>query len=313
MTIDYDLVEDGAPATVVVKLPASIKEGGLCRIDARLRARDPLLPRGGTAHADPGAAHVRHDHGAGRQRLRPGHGRPEGTYRRRSGGRHEPGAGAGRRADHRTAARPVVGRRPPAGAAVGAGRRAAVGDAVPHARGDPHGLAAFLETFGDALPPGGRALGERIIRHLDGILAAFVTGTPHPRPFRLPGRQPVHRRPDAGGPGRRGRLAAHDVGSGCLRRGPPGGWQHSAGGAGGHHEEIVECWHRGLTAGGVTDYSRDEAWRDYRLGAIMATLNPVLVHYMFKTGGERGTALGAAMTERLFCDLVECGAEAVVP
>jgi hypothetical protein len=82
---------------------------------------------------------------------------------------------------------------------------------------------------------------------------------------------------------------------------------------GGHHEEIVECWHQGLTASGVTGYSREEAWHDYRLSAIVATLNPVLVHYMFKTGGGRGTALGAAMTERFFSDLVECGAEAVVP
>ena len=51
----------------------------------------------------------------------------------------------------------------------------------------------------------------------------------------------------------------------------------------------------------------------YRLSAIMATLNPVLVYYMFKTGGGRGTALGTAMTERFFCDLLERGAEAVVP
>jgi hypothetical protein len=35
----------------------------------------------------------------------------------------------------------------------------------------------FLESFGDSLLPGGRALGERIIRHLDGILAAFAKGT----------------------------------------------------------------------------------------------------------------------------------------
>jgi hypothetical protein len=34
---------------------------------------------------------------------------------------------------------------------------------------------------------------------------------------------------------------------------------------------------------------------------------------MFKTGGGRGTAPGAAMTERFFSDLMECGAEAVVP
>src|SRR5262245_43115270 len=32
----------------------------------------------------------------------------------------------------------------------------------------------FLDTFGDALPPGGRALGGRIIAHLEGIVAAFV-------------------------------------------------------------------------------------------------------------------------------------------
>lgn len=82
---------------------------------------------------------------------------------------------------------------------------------------------------------------------------------------------------------------------------------------GGHHEEMVECWHRGLTAGGVTRYSFEEAWHDYRLSALVAMLNPVRVHYMFKTGGARGMALGAAMTERFFRDLVECGAEAVVP
>jgi hypothetical protein len=63
----------------------------------------------------------------------------------------------------------------------------------------------------------------------------------------------------------------------------------------------------------VTGYSREDAWYDYRLSAIMATLNPVVFHYMFKTGGKRGLALGAAMTERFFDDLVECGAEAVVP
>src|SRR5262249_52915245 len=35
----------------------------------------------------------------------------------------------------------------------------------------------FLESFGDSLPAGGRALGERVIRHLENILAAFLKGT----------------------------------------------------------------------------------------------------------------------------------------
>src|SRR5262245_37498760 len=171
----------------------------------------------------------------------------------------------------------------------------------------------FLESIGGSLPRAGRALGERIIQHLDGILAAFVKGK----------RTLVHfdYRAD--------NLFIDDL----SRRAPivVVDWQlvmwglgaydvaRLAGGSippaqrGGHHEEIVECWHRGLTAGGVTGYSYEEAWHDYRLSAIVATLNPVLVHHMFKTGGGRGTALGTAMTERFFDDLVECGAEAVVP
>lgn len=171
----------------------------------------------------------------------------------------------------------------------------------------------FLETFGDVLPRGGRTLGERIIQHLEAIMAAFLKGT----------RTLVHfdYRAD--------NLFIDDLT--CKAPIAVVDWQLTmwgqgaydiarlAGGSilpterGGHHEEIVECWHEGLVAGGVTGYSRDEAWRDYRISAIMAMLNPVLFHYMFKTGGSRGTALGAAMVERFFTDLVECGAEAVAP
>ena len=171
----------------------------------------------------------------------------------------------------------------------------------------------FLENFGDSLPPGGRALGERIIQHLEGILAAYVKGT----------RTLVH------ADYRADNLFFDDL----TRKAPivVVDWQLAmwglgaydvarlAGGSipraerGGHHEEIVACWHQGLMAGGVTGYSYEEAWHDYRLSAIVATLNPVLVHYLFTTGGARGTALGAAMTRRFFSDLMECGAEAVVP
>jgi aminoglycoside/choline kinase family phosphotransferase len=170
----------------------------------------------------------------------------------------------------------------------------------------------FLETFGDSLPPGGRALGERIIQHVEGILAAFVKGT----------RTLVHfdyradnlfiddRTPKAPIVVVDWQLTMWALGAYDVAR--LAGGSISAAERGGHHEEIVECWHGGLMAGGVTGYAQEEAWRDYRLSAIVAMLNPVLFHYMFKTGGDRGTALGAAMTERFFDDLVECGAEAVV-
>jgi aminoglycoside/choline kinase family phosphotransferase len=171
----------------------------------------------------------------------------------------------------------------------------------------------FLETFGESLPPSGRTLGERIIWHLDGILAAFVKGT----------RTLVHfdYRADnlfIDDLTRKAPIVVVDWqltmwGLGAYDVARLAGGSLSPAQRGGHHEEIVQCWHRGLMEGGVTGYSREDAWHDYRLSAIMAMLNPVLVHYMFKTGGKRGTALGAAMTERFFNDLVECGAEAVVP
>ena len=163
------------------------------------------------------------------------------------------------------------------------------------------------------MPAGGRALGERIIQHLEGILAAFVRRK----------RTLVHfdYRAD--------NLFVDDltpqspivVVDWQLAMWGPGAYDVArlVGGSipleerGGHHKEIVEGWHQALLAGGVADYSREEAWHDYRLCAIVATLNPVLVHSMFKTGGSRGTALGEAMTARFFHDLMECGAESVVP
>jgi aminoglycoside phosphotransferase (APT) family kinase protein len=171
----------------------------------------------------------------------------------------------------------------------------------------------FLDDFGECLPPGARAMGERIVRDLEGILQAFTKGT----------RTLVHfdyradnlfidgRSPESPIVVVDWQLAMWGLGAYDIAR--LVGGSIPAAERGGHHEEIVECWHRGLLAGGVAGYSRDDAWHDYRLSAIVATLNPILVHYMFKTGGKRGTALGSAMTERFFDDLVECGAEAVVP
>jgi aminoglycoside phosphotransferase (APT) family kinase protein len=171
----------------------------------------------------------------------------------------------------------------------------------------------FLENFGDSLPPGGRALGERIIRNLEGILAAFMKG---PRTlvhfdYRADNLFVDDQNPAAPIVVVDWQLAMW--GSGAYDVARLTGGSIPAVQRRGHHEETVACWHRGLVAGGVTGYSREQAWHDYRLSAIVAALNPVLVHYMFKTGGERGTALGETMTERFFDDLVECGAEAVVP
>jgi hypothetical protein len=171
----------------------------------------------------------------------------------------------------------------------------------------------FLESFGDALPPGGRALGERIIGNLEGILAAFGKG---PRTlvhfdYRADNLFLDDRTPGAPIVVVDWQLTMWGLGAYDVARLVGGSIPPAQ--RGGHHEELVACWHQGLMTGGVTGYTPEEAWHDYRLSAIVATLNPVLVHYMFKTGGPRGTALGAAMTGRFFSDLLECGAEAVVP
>lgn len=170
----------------------------------------------------------------------------------------------------------------------------------------------FLEEYASALPRGGRALGDRVAAHLDGVVATFYAAPRTLAHFdyradNLFFDDPA--RPDSvvvldwqlatWGPG------AYDLArlvGGSL---PPSE-------RGGHHEELVECWHAALVSGGVVNYSLADAWRDYRVGAIMATLNPVLYSYILKTGGARGNALASAMVTRFFTDLVECGAEAVI-
>src|SRR5262249_57540927 len=127
------------------------------------------------------------------------------------------------------------------------------------------GWAVALEAFGDSLPTGGRALGERIIKRLEGILAAFLKGT----------RTLVHfdYRADNLFIDELTRKAPIVVVDWQLAMWGLGAYDVArlAGGSippaerGGHHEEIVECWHEGLMAGGVTDYSRDEAGADFRL------------------------------------------------
>jgi aminoglycoside phosphotransferase (APT) family kinase protein len=171
----------------------------------------------------------------------------------------------------------------------------------------------FLEDVGDALPVGGRALGERVYQRLEGILAKFFAGSRTLVHFDyradnlffddLTRKNPIVVLD--------WQLVMWGLGAYDLARLVGGSLPPTE--RGGHHEELVERWHQGLLAGGVTGYAFEDAWHDYRLSAIVAMLNPVLYSYMYKSGGARGSALAAAMTTRLFSDLIECGAEAVIP
>jgi aminoglycoside phosphotransferase (APT) family kinase protein len=171
----------------------------------------------------------------------------------------------------------------------------------------------FLAEYGELMSPAGRALGERVSERLEAVLAKFFAGT----------RTLVHFDYRADNLffdelGHRSPVVVLDWqlvtwGPGAYDLARLVGGSLPADERGGHHEEIVERWHGGLLAGGVSGYGREEAWHDYRLSAIVAMLNPVLYNYLLKTGGPRGTELAAAMASRFFSDLVECDAEAVIP
>jgi hypothetical protein len=57
---------------------------------------------------------------------------------------------------------------------------------------------------------------------------------------------------------------------------------------------VIERFVQGVHAGGVLDYSTDEAWADYELGMLMAQRDPPL----FVNDLDTSTAVGAALAEK---------------
>jgi hypothetical protein len=122
VTLTYDRAEEGAPATVVIKMPAIVKEGADFAESTHVYEREirfyrevaphtPIrVPRMYAAIMDPA------------KDVHPDPGRPESVDGRGPGSGHEPGSGPGLREHHRAAARRLVERRPAPGLAVGADR-----------------------------------------------------------------------------------------------------------------------------------------------------------------------------------------------
>jgi aminoglycoside phosphotransferase (APT) family kinase protein len=167
----------------------------------------------------------------------------------------------------------------------------------------------FVAEFGRFAPTAGLVLGERLVSHLDHMLGCYATAPPtivHVD-YREDNLMLDDRSTDAPVVVLDWQLAAWGGGAYDVARLACGSLPPAE--RGGHHEEIVQRWHTKLLAYGVTGYSLNQAWHDYRVGALLAMVNPVLFHHMFKTGGKRGLELGAVMTERLFNAVLECGAE----
>ena len=65
---------------------------------------------------------------------------------------------------------------------------------------------------------------------------------------------------------------------------------------------------QGLLDSGVKNYSRDDAWRDYRLSIIISAYIPVVAHHFLSHEGSHGIGILQAMIRRIFYAVHECNA-----
>jgi len=76
--------------------------------------------------------------------------------------------------------------------------------------------------------------------------------------------------------------------------------------------ELLERYHAGLVAGGVTDYSFDQLYDDYRM-SLLAQLSIPVVGSSMDPGNERGVRLFDATVVRLLTAIEDHGAERFLP
>jgi len=77
---------------------------------------------------------------------------------------------------------------------------------------------------------------------------------------------------------------------------------------------VFAAWHEALLAGGVRDYSFDEALSDFRLAVLHCLSVPVKA--LYQVGPEpsgRTARLVDAIAERVFASALEIGAGALLP
>jgi hypothetical protein len=75
---------------------------------------------------------------------------------------------------------------------------------------------------------------------------------------------------------------------------------------------LVEAYHERLVERGVTDYSLDTLWHDYRFGHLTSCSTAVLVGATFDLANERGKALVETLASRHFQAVVDLGSTEMV-
>jgi hypothetical protein len=81
----------------------------------------------------------------------------------------------------------------------------------------------------------------------------------------------------------------------------------------GRDKELVQRYYDELGAAGVTDYSWDEAWTQYRIAVAYNLLYPVVASLGWEHGGERGRSLLIEMTRRASAAIDDVDALGALP
>lgn len=77
--------------------------------------------------------------------------------------------------------------------------------------------------------------------------------------------------------------------------------------------DLLALWHQTLLAHGVKGYAFDQALWEYKSAVLYGTVSPVIFFDLGGSAGPRGAALMAAMAERYFDAIVELDAASVLP
>jgi hypothetical protein len=80
-----------------------------------------------------------------------------------------------------------------------------------------------------------------------------------------------------------------------------------------HERDLVARWHAGLVAGGVQDYSAEQAWEDYRRAVLCLWSYVTVIAGVLEEGNERGRRWMTEMVRRSAATILDLDLLALLP
>jgi Ecdysteroid kinase-like family len=80
-----------------------------------------------------------------------------------------------------------------------------------------------------------------------------------------------------------------------------------------HERELVGLWHEGLVAGGVEDYSAEQAWEDYRRAVLCLWSYVAVIAGVLEEGNARGRQWMTEMVRRSAATIIDLDLLALLP